>query len=89
MAWTWRHTLAIDQLSNEWEKTTPTLIGERHEGSVPKGYLQRGILLALICYLVVDEHIHRIDGNSCCTLGYGLFSSVENSCVLSLSFFMF
>jgi len=40
-------------------------------------YLQRGILLPLMCCLVVDEVREGLDGNGCFTLEYALFSSAK------------
>jgi hypothetical protein len=42
--------------------------GETLEGTVAKGHPQRSILLPLLCCLVVDKVIERLDGNGCHTL---------------------
>jgi len=41
--------------------------GETLEGPVAKGCPHRGILLHLLCCLVVDKVIKRLDGNACYT----------------------
>jgi len=53
--------------------------GETLEGPVAKGCPHRGILLPLLCCLVVDKVIKRLDGNACYTVEYALSSSVEGS----------
>jgi len=50
-------------------KSTATLRGDILEGFLAKCYLQRGILLPLLCCLVVDEVIEGLNGNGCYTLG--------------------
>jgi hypothetical protein len=69
------------------EKLQPSSKEEKLEGSVDKGHPQRGILLPLLCCLVVDELIERLEGNGCYTVGYEL-SSAENSRLLSQIFIM-
>jgi len=61
------------------EKLHPHSGGEMLEGTVAKGCPHRGILLPLLCCLVVDKVIKRLDGNACYTLRYALSSSAESS----------
>jgi len=58
-------------------KTMAICTREKLEGSVVKGFLQRGILLPLMCCLVVDEVREGLDGNGCFTLEYALSSSAK------------
>ena len=69
------------------EELRATLTAKTLEGSVAKCCLQRGILLPLLCYLVVDKVTEGLDVNGCYTLGYVLLSSEENSQRVSHSFF--
>jgi hypothetical protein len=65
---------------------TATLIGETVEGSVAECCLQRGILLPLLFRMVVDKLTEGL-AKGCYTQWYVLSSSVENSQILSDSFF--
>jgi hypothetical protein len=65
------------------EKLQPHSQGETLEGSVAKGCPDRGILLPLLCCLIADKVIKRLDGNACYTLWYALSSSAERSRLLS------
>jgi len=51
------------------EELRATLTAKTLEGSVAKCCLQRGILLPLLCYLVVDKVTEGLDVNGCYTLG--------------------
>ena len=50
-------------------KSRATIRGDILGRCLAKCYLQRGILLPLLCCLVVDEVIERLNGNGCYTLG--------------------
>jgi hypothetical protein len=67
-------------------KIRAALTGETVKGSVSKCCPQRGILLPLMRCLFVDKLIAEFR-NGFYTLGYVLSSSVENSQILSHSFF--
>jgi len=78
-----KHTSDRSALCLVAEQLQPHSQGEMLEGSVAKGCPHRGILLSLLCCLVVDKVIKRLDGNVCYTVGYALSSSVERSWLLS------
>jgi len=66
----------MDWLYAEWQKNySQAHRGETLEGSVAKSHPQRDILLPLLCCLVVDKVIERLDGNGCYTLRLSIIIS--------------
>jgi len=54
----------MEWLCAEWQKNySQAHRGEMLEGCVAKGHRWRGILLPLLCCLVVDKVMARLDGN--------------------------
>jgi hypothetical protein len=87
MAWDWRHTPVIASSMLGGRKITATLTGETLGGSVAKWCLQRGIYYPISVKPGVGETIEEL-GNGSYTLGYVLYSSVENSHILSHTIFV-
>jgi hypothetical protein len=59
----------MDWLCAEWQKNyNQAHTEEILERYVAQGHPQKGILLPLLCCLVVDKVIERLDGNGCYTV---------------------
>jgi hypothetical protein len=59
----------MDWLCAEWQKNYSQAHREETlERSVAQGHPQKGILLPLLCCLVVDKVIEKLDWNGCYTV---------------------
>jgi len=82
-----RHTIAMDQLHAGRPKNESYTHRSDTGGVCDQGLSTEGHFTPQLWSLVEDELIEGLNGNGCYTLGYMLSSSMENSQIMSHSFF--